>query len=483
MVGVAQGLIGSLKSAEALPAGTILIFDRTTLATPLPSGWSALTSIAGNPVEGFAIKASSSVSRNLETAATFSTTFPSIPSAVGTSAHNYAATTGPTPGPGVGGTYVMSTAATPAGAHSHVKTGPTTTGPHRIATPAPAPGPAIINQVGGVNVPLITNSATQAQVPANAIVFCGTASIFSGFSRKLWPALAPFTSVPDSCGLYSVAPEAAHVVTSIHYPTGQRLTGPTGGVIGMGFIFGPFNPAGAHFHGPGTLGLGPGPFPSPRRRAYSSPPGSGGTHSHNDPGTILIGDVKYWKQFTHITPTVSTTNQDVVSGMIVMYNSGVIPAGWLLCNGTSGTPNLTNQFIGFDNIVPSTSTPLVIGADQIGQAGTSPDAPPFTGNFIKTPAPSATTRAGNWFADFNSLVGAPAPSPTNWPHTHPTPSPTSIPPTTPLAVNTGGHEVGFGIPNTHSHTVSANTPTTRPTFGSVTQYQPRNATLVFIQKA
>ena len=34
-----------------------------------------------------------------------------------------------------------------------------------------------------------------------------------------------------------------------------------------------------------------------------------------------------------------------VTGMIMMYNGTAAPAGWALCDGTNGTPNLTNRFI------------------------------------------------------------------------------------------------------------------------------------------
>lgn len=42
-----------------------------------------------------------------------------------------------------------------------------------------------------------------------------------------------------------------------------------------------------------------------------------------------------------------TTSTAFVSGMIMMWSGTVatIPSGWLLCNGTSGTPDLRNKFI------------------------------------------------------------------------------------------------------------------------------------------
>lgn len=36
-------------------------------------------------------------------------------------------------------------------------------------------------------------------------------------------------------------------------------------------------------------------------------------------------------------------------GMIMMFNSASPPAGWLLCDGTSGTPDLRGQFVSHQN--------------------------------------------------------------------------------------------------------------------------------------
>lgn len=36
-------------------------------------------------------------------------------------------------------------------------------------------------------------------------------------------------------------------------------------------------------------------------------------------------------------------------GMIMMFNSATPPAGWLLCDGTSGTPDLRGQFVSHQN--------------------------------------------------------------------------------------------------------------------------------------
>lgn len=477
MVGIAQGLIGSFaaagEAAATLPVGTLLIFDRASTGTPLPSGWTAFTSFDGSPVEGYAIKASSTVARNLETAGEFRIDSPAPRSTdAGTSSHNYSTTAaGPGPGPGAqtfGTTYRMGpgTNLTPAGAHSHTLPSGNR-GPFKLATVAP--DTAVI---GGMVVPLITNAAAEGQVPANAVIFCGTTSVFSGFSRKTWPSLAPFTSIPESVGLYSIAPAASHVVAGQQTPSGSTLTTPAGAPLTSASIFGPAAGTGAHFHGPGALGYGPGPFPAPASRlAWST-----GFHTHTE-ASITASFVKYWKQFTHITPVVSATDQDVTSGMIVMYTSSTIPDGWYLCDGTNGTPNLVDQFIGFNNASPSTTTPLVIGQDQLGMSSPGPDAPSSTGFFITTPGPS-DVRSGNWSVPY---------SPTPWPHSHPgaQPGTSPAPPSLPLSTGTAGHTFPFPAPDPsgHGHSLSLILGPTRPTITTTTKYSPPHMTLVFIQKA
>jgi hypothetical protein len=45
-----------------------------------------------------------------------------------------------------------------------------------------------------------------------------------------------------------------------------------------------------------------------------------------------------------LSQTYSASN---LTGMVAIWNGSIasIPAGWLLCNGSSGTPNLTNRFV------------------------------------------------------------------------------------------------------------------------------------------
>lgn len=38
-------------------------------------------------------------------------------------------------------------------------------------------------------------------------------------------------------------------------------------------------------------------------------------------------------------------NHTVPQGAIILWNGSVVPAGWVLCDGLNGTPNLSNKFI------------------------------------------------------------------------------------------------------------------------------------------
>ena len=52
-------------------------------------------------------------------------------------------------------------------------------------------------------------------------------------------------------------------------------------------------------------------------------------------------------------PAGNTAN--FVTGMIIVWNSAVAPAGWTLCDGTNGSPNLQGQFVvGTSGVAPFT---------------------------------------------------------------------------------------------------------------------------------
>jgi len=102
------------------------------------------------------------------------------------------------------------------------------------------------------------------------------------------------------------------------------------------------------------------------------------------------------------TPTW-TTLVTFVSGMIVLWSgsSGTIPAGWLLCDGASGTPDLRNRFV-----VGATSTYAV------GATGGSADAVVVSHNHTATssvsdPGHNHGMTNGAFPDTFNSTVRSP----------------------------------------------------------------------------
>lgn len=75
-------------------------------------------------------------------------------------------------------------------------------------------------------------------------------------------------------------------------------------------------------------------------------------------------------------------NALVPTGVIVMWTGGVAPAGWALCTGASGTPNLQDRFI--------------VGSGSSYTYGTTGGAASWTGNTaaITAGTPSGTIGAG-----------------------------------------------------------------------------------------
>lgn len=54
-----------------------------------------------------------------------------------------------------------------------------------------------------------------------------------------------------------------------------------------------------------------------------------------------------WKKIVTEDTVAEAISSTITSGMILMWSGAAdkIPSGWLLCNGTSGTPDLRNRFI------------------------------------------------------------------------------------------------------------------------------------------
>jgi hypothetical protein len=71
------------------------------------------------------------------------------------------------------------------------------------------------------------------------------------------------------------------------------------------------------------------------------------TNSPSLTGTPLAPTASAGTNTTQIATTAFVLANGVPSGAIMMWSGTIatIPSGWYLCNGTNGTPNLTNRFI------------------------------------------------------------------------------------------------------------------------------------------
>jgi hypothetical protein len=99
-------------------------------------------------------------------------------------------------------------------------------------------------------------------------------------------------------------------------------------------------------------------------------------------GTPLAPTATVGTNTTQIATTAFVLANAVPSGVILLWSGSVasIPSGWLLCNGTSGTPDLRNRFI--------------VGAGSTynpGNTGGSADATLVSHNHTATSTVSSTT--------------------------------------------------------------------------------------------
>jgi len=92
---------------------------------------------------------------------------------------------------------------------------------------------------------------------------------------------------------------------------------------------------GNHNHGSGWGGVGSG-------KSSGSKYSGGGSHSHSSVSIIMTNTInKYllsaWQD--------AAADFDLASGMIAMYESVTPPAGWSLCDGSGGTPDMRDRFV------------------------------------------------------------------------------------------------------------------------------------------
>lgn len=152
---------------------------------------------------------------------------------------------------------------------------------------------------------LIKANAGNTQLPTNGVVFSKNGSIGSGLSN-IW--------------------------TNGYMFKANSAVG-TGGSDSIGSVG--TNSTGSHIHGG-----------SYRKRSASYQYGAGdpfsaGGHSHS----ISITMTNNLRRYALSAWRHASTNFDLSSGMIAMWESLTPPDGWYLCNGSNGTPDLRNYFI------------------------------------------------------------------------------------------------------------------------------------------
>lgn len=425
-----QSTVASFKATAAavLPAGTILIFDRASAGDSVPSGWSLYTTEGGSSIVGYMIKGATSVSRNTGTPGSFSFASTNVVSTEGSHSLLSQWNKGGNPSTSI----TDSAPGTPtAGAHSHdlSRFGALNTYPSLVTQPAPGTTNAP-EGVQGVQAPLIQATSDSSTIPANCIIFSGTSSVFSGFSRKTWSTV--------STGVYSVS-----VDVNTFRPSPRSINILTGGIQ--------LSSAGAHKHSwPPTQGNVTPPASAPPANTLKPTDNNPVTHFHNLSTSDSPTNVSVWQQFKHLLPQSSASSQSVVSGIIVMFNGVSAPSGWKICDGTNGTPNMVDYFLGYND--SENSSDVLVGTNTVGRVfstSTTPAAPPTTYN------------SSGW-----DMTVSTAP----WSHNHQPSSTQRLP-------------LSYTV--THTSTTAPHTHTLSPSIVELTlpsSFMPAHINLIFIQK-
>jgi hypothetical protein len=437
MPGVQQGLIGSYAAAapagDPLPVGAILIFNRTSGATPIPANFSLYTDEGGS-IEGYLIRGGTSVSRSTGSGNPDVQITPTVVN-LGTGGDHTAPGSSGAGSPPSPGWYGIGNA----GGHVH-----SITIPSGIARPFPYTGSNM-----GQQMPLIRCN-TEAVIPANCLVFSSTNALISGFSRY---------SGTQPRGVFSVRPAPSGVAQAIPFPFNLAQPGPVG--------FGPninTSSNGDHQHFPMTALASPNNAP-PVRPGYFL---ASVAHTHPAGTAPFFNNIGVWQQYKHLIPNISNDPQGVQSGMIIMFNGNSVPAGWLLCDGTNGTPDMRNFFLGYDNAQNNTN--VITSRPFVGEA----DPGPSTTNSPLRPAPDKYDRG------YLGVTLPPA-SNSDWTHTHFSPTapnqPRSPGPARPTA------HLNTAIPHTHSVPPTSFLANMPANFGPIGFYQPAHVVLLFLQKS
>ena len=334
--GVAASVLVQPVEVEAegpafpLPADSVLIWNKTNAGDTVPTGFTEINFGAAD----YLILESNTANAN-----TFTSSAGSVTGTTGTSgtagAHGSPWSPAGAASAGFGSASV--TYASPAGGHFH-----------NLNVSGTVP---VITLPSGFGVKLITNAAQVNEIPQNATMFSDTGK--SGFSRKTWGASGSF---------------AAYIA--------QRNSFSTVGAISAQTFTATLSvvESGSHQHTTSTTSGPGGLFPSQAKNVAA------GSHLHPlSPGTNV--SMYVFQTFKHLLPFVATTPSAVRSGMIVMYKGASVPAGWSLCDGTNGTPNMVGFFLGYNNNASTTDT--VVGTREVNITGVAPSVSgPNTGDYF-----------------------------------------------------------------------------------------------------
>ena len=205
----------------------------------------------------------------------------------------------------------------------------------------------------------------------------------------------------------------------------------------------------------------------------------GGTGAQQAKPNLALGQ---WKiNGVAVTATAAQINAGVPTGVITLWSGSIasIPSGWLLCDGTLGTPNLRDRFVvgaGTTYAVAATG-----GATTVTLATANIPAHTHTVNGTTSTESVGHTHSGTTSTDPGHTHGT---SITNGGNTGPGPSATGVGNTQITTNAAGAHAHNFttgGVSVNHTHTFSA----TSSSIGSGTAFTilPPYYALAYIMKA
>jgi len=418
---------------ENLPVGAVLLWDSSISNATPPVGFQRYASGLGN----YLIRGAATVEVSNTTSAGSSgrirgnpTIIPTQDSSSGVSSYTHRDPLGPEVDWG-GVTTSPQNSPTVRLPHSHT---------HTIRSPV-LPWPGGDGQVvpaatlpSGKQMPMLECLVQTKKIPAGCIIF--RSSLPTGFTRYNF-------SATNTRGVVINSPNNAKA----NY---DNALGP------YPITVNPFNPAN-HQHSPNPNNANR-PSPVPTASTITSNPGGLNIPIHTHPGSEVPA-FYIFEQFKSLLPFTSTSDMDVQPGMIIMYKGTTVPRGWSLCDGTNGTPDMRNFYLGFDD--SENNNNIVKSAKGISTSSNYP-ATPTTSTISTYPGPGEQVVSTPWSVN---LAAAP------WPHTHqtsPFPRPGNF-----VRVYTTAHGP---FPGSHGHTI-----TDKSAFFTLS-YTPRYININFIQK-